>query len=266
MPKLSIITVNLNNTKGLQKTIESVAKQTFTDYEYIIIDGGSTDGSVDIIKKHADKITYWVSEPDRGIYDAMNKAIKVAKGEWVYFLNSGDGLVNRSVLDFFLNNILIVEDFVYGNILLDDYILKYPEKLTFFFFYTNTICHQAIFIKRKLFDNFGMYNNALTIVADWEFYLRTIIDKKSTYKYINKTLCKYDLNGMSSDIKITEKLNYQRKSVLKDKYPMMYDEYQELIKSRNELKYYDNSKFVQLIKSFHNSKLYSLFKKIKSIK
>jgi len=83
--KLSIITVNLNNAAGLQKTIESVITQTFTDYEYIIIDGGSTDGSVDVIKQHADKITYWVSEPDKGIYNAMNKGILQAKGEYCLF-------------------------------------------------------------------------------------------------------------------------------------------------------------------------------------
>ncbi|MDR2910496.1 MAG: glycosyltransferase [Bacteroidales bacterium] len=94
--KLSIITINLNNVAGLQKTIESVVKQTFTDYEYIVIDGGSTDGSADIIKQHANKITYWVSEPDKGIYNAMNKGIRVAKGEYCLFLNSGDWLINSN--------------------------------------------------------------------------------------------------------------------------------------------------------------------------
>ena len=98
MPKLSIITVNLNKAKGLQKTIESVIFQTFTDYEYIIIDGGSTDGSKQIIEQYADKITYWVSEPDSGIYNGMNKGIKVAKGEYCLFLNSEDYLLSNEIL------------------------------------------------------------------------------------------------------------------------------------------------------------------------
>lgn len=96
--KLSIITVNRNNTEGLRKTIESVVSQTYTDFEYIIIDGASTDGSVDIIKEYADRITYWVSEPDNGIYNAMNKGILKAKGEYLQFLNSGDWLVDEGVL------------------------------------------------------------------------------------------------------------------------------------------------------------------------
>ena len=88
--KLSVITINFNNRDGLRKTIESVVNQTYNDFEYIIIDGGSTDGSVDVIKEYADRIDYWVSEPDKGIYNAMNKGIDVAKGEYCIFMNSGD--------------------------------------------------------------------------------------------------------------------------------------------------------------------------------
>ncbi len=98
MVKLSIITVNLNNSAGLRKTIESIVKQTFKDFEYIIIDGGSTDGSAEVIKEFADKITYWVSEPDKGIYNAMNKGILHAKGEYLLFLNSGDWLADDDLL------------------------------------------------------------------------------------------------------------------------------------------------------------------------
>ena len=99
MKKLSIITINRNNSAGLHKTIESVVSQTFTDYEYIIIDGASTDGSVDIIKQYANKITSWVSEPDKGIYNAMNKGILKATGEYLLFLNSGDSLHTYNVLN-----------------------------------------------------------------------------------------------------------------------------------------------------------------------
>ena len=101
-PKLSIITVNLNNAAGLQKTIESVINQTFTDYEFIIIDGGSTDSSLEIIKQYANKITYWVSEPDNGIYNGMNKGIGQADGEYCFFLNSGDWMIENNTLYKFL--------------------------------------------------------------------------------------------------------------------------------------------------------------------
>ena len=97
--KLSIITINYNNKNGLQKTIDSVISQTFKDFEWIIIDGGSTDGSKELIEKYSQHITYWVSEPDKGIYNAMNKGIKVAKGEYLFFLNSGDYLVQPNTIN-----------------------------------------------------------------------------------------------------------------------------------------------------------------------
>jgi len=132
-PKLSIITVNLNNAEGLRKTIESVVSQTYTDYEYIIIDGGSTDGCVEIIKQYEDKITYWVSEPDKGIYNAMNKGILKAKGEYCQFLNSGDWLIKESILhDIF--SILPIADIIYGNEQTEKGIRTYPENPSFNFF------------------------------------------------------------------------------------------------------------------------------------
>ncbi len=88
--KLSIITINKNNAYGLRKTIQSVINQTYSNIEYIIIDGASTDGSIDVIKKFEDKIDWWASEPDTGIYNAMNKGIKIATGDYCQFLNSGD--------------------------------------------------------------------------------------------------------------------------------------------------------------------------------
>ena len=97
--KLSIITINFNNCEGLQKTIESVVSQSFKDFEWIVIDGGSTDGSRELLEQYADHITYWVSELDKGVYNAMNKGIKVAKGEYVNFMNSGDVYASASILE-----------------------------------------------------------------------------------------------------------------------------------------------------------------------
>ena len=121
MTKLSIITINRNNAAGLRKTIESVVSQTYTDFEYIIIDGASTDGSVEVIKEYAEATLpcgeglgerlYWVSEPDKGIYNAMNKGILKAQGEYLLFLNSGDWLVDKDVIKSFID-LNIINDIV----------------------------------------------------------------------------------------------------------------------------------------------------------
>ena len=114
---LSIITINYNNAAGLEKTIKSVISQTCKRYEFIIIDGGSKDGSKDIIEKYQDQITYWVSEPDNGIYNAMNKGVKVAKGEYCIFMNSGDIFVDNDVIrDVF--NIGFSADIITGGIII----------------------------------------------------------------------------------------------------------------------------------------------------
>ena len=97
--KLSIITINFNDAKGLEKTIQSVINQTYKDFEYIVVDGASTDGSVDVIKKYSNKLTHWVSEPDTGIYNAMNKGTRMASGEYCLYLNSGDFLADNDVLE-----------------------------------------------------------------------------------------------------------------------------------------------------------------------
>ena len=122
--QLSIITINYNNGDGLQRTIESVIKQNFKSYEYIVIDGGSTDKSIDVIKRNKNHINYWISEPDTGIYNAMNKGIRKATGEYLIMINSGDVLVNEDVLDtvFKKNN---NSDIIYGDVLWNDNGVEY---------------------------------------------------------------------------------------------------------------------------------------------
>src|SRR5208283_551554 len=175
--KLSIITVNLNNVSGLRKTIESVVNQKYTDYEYIIIDGFSTDGSVEVIKEFTDKITYWISETDKGIYNAMNKGIKRATGDYCLFLNSGDFFANSRILEKCFEH-QFSEDIVYGNMILEESGIlmtwKIPPKLTFNDFYISSIAHPCSFIKRSLFEKTGNYNEKYKIVSDWEFFLKAI--------------------------------------------------------------------------------------------
>jgi glycosyltransferase involved in cell wall biosynthesis len=200
--KLSIITVNLNNKAGLQKTIESVINQTFDNFEYIIIDGGSDEGSRNILTEYSNRITYWVSEADSGIYNAMNKGIRQAKGEYCLFLNSGDYLISTDTLkNVFSFN--YPEDFLYGDIeYLDEDGTKFttslPEKLNIQFFYISSLWHQATFIKRGLFYENNFYNENNKLISDWEFFLQKIIIDNHPYKKIDLTVTCYDMyNGLS---------------------------------------------------------------------
>src|ERR1035437_6590798 len=187
MPKLSIITVNLNDKNGLEKTIGSLLAQTFNEFEFIIIDGGSTDGSVEVIKKHPEKIKYWISEPDKGIYNAMNKGILKASGDYFFFLNSGDYLADNKVFEKIFNK-HPTEDILFGNlyVTINEKIVgkAYGKiKLAFSDVYAHTIKHQAAFIRRELFNKFGLYNEKRKIVADWEFFIKTVGLGNVSYKY-----------------------------------------------------------------------------------
>ncbi len=207
--KLSIITINRNNAEGLRKTIESVVSQTFTDFEYIIIDGASTDESVNIIKEYADRITYWVSEPDTGIYNAMNKGILKASGEYLLFLNSGDCLFNKQVL-FEVFDKPFNEDFVYGDEIIEinsrQIKSTYPNKLDFGYLRRGGLPHQSTFIRREMFDN-ELYNENYKVISDWEFVVENIIFRNKTYLKKNITVTVFDGNGVSAsaDLKSREK-------------------------------------------------------------
>ena len=195
--KLSIITINFNNRDGLRKSIESVVNQTWQEFEYIIIDGGSTDGSVEVIKEYADHIDYWVSEPDKGIYDAMNKGIDQAKGEYCLFMNSADTIYEKTTLEK-VNAELDGTDIVCGQLKFPHgYSMKGPNVVSMQHFYTSTLPHQATFIKTQLLKD-EPYDTSYRIVSDWKFWIQSLIFKNATYKSINLTIANFDINGISS--------------------------------------------------------------------
>jgi glycosyltransferase involved in cell wall biosynthesis len=201
--KLSIITVNRNNAAGLEKTIQSVVCQTSDDFEYIVIDGNSDDGSVDIIKKYADKIDYWVSEPDSGIYNAMNKGIRKAQGEYCLFLNSGDCLIEPGTLTNVFTEIAGLGDagIYYSDILKKDgKIAKEPKNIDISFLIFYPINHQNSLINRDLFSLHGLYNEKLPICADWEWWLQECWSYKTQFTHINTCIALYDMSGTSSVI------------------------------------------------------------------
>ena len=206
MVKLSIITINFNNANGLKKTLESIACQSFTDYEQIIIDGGSTDESVEIIKQFSRKTKQkfiWISERDNGVYNAQNKGIQRASGEYCYFLNAGDYLLNETVLNRIFSNKLSSE-VIYGNLvgISEGKIVgtsKGKEKVTFLDIYSSLIKHQSSFIKRSLFEKYGLYDETLKIAADWSFFLKTVGFNGTSLQYIDVDIAYFDINGMSNN-------------------------------------------------------------------
>jgi len=200
--KLSIITINKNDAIGLEKTIESVVDQTYNDFEYIVIDGSSTDDSVEIIKKYSTKINYWVSEPDTGIYNAMNKGLRKAQGEYCLFLNSGDWLISSTTLQDVFNEIgnITTADIFYSDLnIIDGGLIRYPDNLSIIHLIRRPINHQNSLIKRSLFYEHGFYNEDLVIASDWEFFLYELWKYKSNFIHIKTCISIFNLHGIGSN-------------------------------------------------------------------
>lgn len=253
--KLSIITINYNNFQGIEKTIKSIVSQTFSDFEYIVIDGGSSDGSLEVIQKYSDKIDFWISEPDSGIYNAMNKGIRQAKGEYLLFINSGDYLEGINSLSKIMDNVSSV-DIVYFNLKVMNpdnsfFIKEYPEKVDFGYFMTKTLPHPASFIRKELFLKYGVYNEKMKIVSDWAFFTHAICDKKCSYKYVPEYFSVFMLDGISSSPKNSNLIKEEKDKYLKDKYLIIRGFYKkkELQKIQNIKNYnWFKSKVKNLLK------------------
>lgn len=212
-----LVTINLNNRNGLRKTIESVVSQTYKDkIYYIVIDGGSTDGSLDIIDLYKDQIDYWVSEKDSGIYNAMNKGIDAIKGDgYALFLNSGDYLAENNVIERVYNE--LDADIVYGNEWKDKNgrktISKYPDKLDEAFFKRTALPHQSTFIKTELLKQHP-YDETHKLLGDWKFLREMTMQYNKTYKHLPYAISVYGLDGISTiqrSVHEQEKKEYYQK-------------------------------------------------------
>ena len=201
--KLSIITVNPNNLEGLKKTYESVVCQTFTDYEWLVIDGGSTDGSREFIEQHQDKFAYWCSELDKGIYNAMNKGIVRAKGEYLNFMNSGDcfaseetltGVFDKErkadILYGYVTNRVINGEFHHSSLM--------KQVVCWYDLFLYTIPHQGAFIRKTMFTIVGLYEEKCKIVADWKWFVVAILIHKASYEFIPYKIAVMQEVGISS--------------------------------------------------------------------
>ena len=196
--KLSIITINYNNSKGLLKTINSILNQTYTEFEYIVIDGGSNDGSLEHIERNASKITYWVSEPDKGIYNAMNKGILASRGEYLLFLNSGDVLYDSKVIESVVDR-LCDDDFIIGKMEFENTkeVNTLPHELSLLRFIEKSIPHPSTFIKRSVMLKY-MYDEKFKIVSDCKFFMQALIFDNSSYKYLDTVVVLFETSGVSS--------------------------------------------------------------------
>jgi len=192
---ISIITVSLNSVKTIEKTILSVLNQTYKNIEYIVIDGGSTDGTIDIIKKYDDRISYWISEKDNGIYDAMNKGTGIAKGAYLNFMNSDDYFINDNII-YEIIPLIKNSDIIYGDVEVRYKNFKVIKKEpTPKYLWMGPVNHQSSFIKKETLKKYG-YNTNNPIVADFEFFLNVYYHNGKIIK-INKTIASFFNGGIS---------------------------------------------------------------------
>lgn len=260
MPKLSIITINYNNLEGLKRTVESVVNQTWQEFEYIIIDGGSTDGSKEIIADYQKRITYWVSEKDNGIYHAMNKGINKSTGDFLIFMNSGDVFYNDTIIDVLVSELKTTDAIVYGDVVLrnekkdTERIQKHPEKLNFSYFYNQTICQQACFIKRSLFDTIFYFNENYKITSDWEFLIYAIYIEKVQTRKIDVLISIYDTSGISGNPDFRQIATKEREQTI-NKYFLLYKEDYDLLCSYSSYRF---GQLKQIEKSVFFRKLTSI--------
>ncbi len=216
-PLVSIVTVNLNHWDGLARTLESIGRQTFTDREVVVVDGGSTDGSVDLLRTNrGGVVTDFVSEKDSGIYDAMNKGIRRAKGTYVLFLNGGDAFAADDALEKVIGAAPPVEDVVYADVLIqavDGATRRWstPEVLDWDYFMVTTLPHQATLIRRDLFERVGLHDTSFRICADFEFLLRAIVVRGASTRHVGVPLAVQLDGGISSAPETFAKLREERK-------------------------------------------------------
>lgn len=253
--KLSIITINYNNAIGVEKTIESVLSQTSRDFEYIIVDGGSNDLSCQVMQDKQIVINgntelngvsiTCISEPDKGIYNAMNKGISLAKGDYVHFLNSGDWLVDSEVVSNMLSIIQKDTDILVGNVIFvrEDGKVRYSKndtEVSGLTFYRSTLQHTSAYIKRILFDKYGLYDENLRIVSDWKWYMNVVVLNNAQVDFSDVYVSYFDTTGISSTNLTLD--NKERQEALIRMYPPLiladYEKYRYAMEQYKRLQRY----------------------------
>lgn len=204
-PSISIITISYNISETIEATCKSIATQTTKNFEWIVIDGGSTDGTLEILNKYKKLMSVLISEKDRGVYDAMNKGIKKATGDYLLFMNGGDSYTNSNVLEK-ITKAIGKDDVYYGdyNVLNSDgtvVISRYPEKIDKYYLLDHCLGHQATAIRKELFSKYGLYDTQYRISADYEKWLH-FLSNGVTFKKMDITVSNFrNYGGLSSSRK-----------------------------------------------------------------
>ena len=244
--KFSIITINYNNCKGLKRTLDSIISQTCREFEWIVIDGGSRDGSRELIEQHHDTMTYWCSEPDKGIYNAMNKGVKKANGDYCLFLNSGDNLCNSKVIEHLIS-MPFSADIVSGDIYIDGYSHKYLRKsvnnINALWLYDNSLCHPATWIRRELLLKNPYHENYKTI-SDWVFFFETLVIKSCSYQHIPYAFSVFYKDGISNSPNFNARAYADKYAYLKTVFPAKYVD----DKAKDESYYFISSNVLRMTK------------------
>lgn len=231
--RYSIITINYNDKEGLSRTIKSVINQTSKDFEYIVIDGGSTDGSVDIIKQNADHINYWVSEKDKGVYNAMNKGIAQAKGDYLVFMNAGDCFHTPDILELMCD---YQEDIICGKVFKGNTTIPsghYKPTITLVDLMRGSLPHQAMFIRRELMVKHP-YDENYKILSDWKFCIQALVFDNCTFRNSDVVVADYDISGISTNS--NGLLAKERDFILKELFPQrIIEDYERLTPVDDEL-------------------------------
>ena len=258
--KISIITVCYNSCINIEKTIKSVLSQNYDNIEYIIIDGKSTDGTIEIIQKYSNNIDIIISEPDNGIYDAMNKGIKHSSGEWLMFMNAGDTYISSDSLKNFISNLTEGIRILRGNI-----IRIYPNFKTestgitkqepgIMDMFNGTFHHQASLIQKTLFDEFGYYSTQYRLMSDWKFFFDCVILHNQKTKYVDFPVAYFAMDGAST----INTIKYRKEQL--DYLTQIYGS--ELVEVMNEVSIIRKNKVLSLYCNLYTKAINSMSSKV----
>lgn len=235
-PLVSIVTINRNAADDLRRTLEMTSGQSTTEFEQIVVDGGSTDGSVDLIRDSAFRVDRWVSEPDRGIYDAQNKGIRLARGKFMLFLNSGDHFIDKHSLasaiarldDSDLQAFDLQMKGIPGAAGVRDFVMHPPASVRLSFFARSTLPHPSTFIKRDLFERYGYYDTELKIASDWKAFILWTCKYHCSYRPHPIPLSVFYGNGVSCRPESADLIRAERRRVMEAEFPAVLADVEEL--------------------------------------
>lgn len=258
-PLISLVTVVYNGEHLIAETLTSAIHQTYSNIELVIVDGASKDATLEKVKQFGSRINTLISEPDKGIYDAMNKGIKAAKGEWIYFLNVGDRFYDNQVLEDIFSRDVSSYDFIYAQVETINeptginYINGSPVHMSDFY-KRYPICHQATFTRKKAFDEIGDYNIAYKLAADTEWFVRFFKKHEDKALFIPRIVSYYDVQGTSYHKRMPGYLEYMRFAA---------EHFPPLVSTKIKLMYPLIWLKVKFIRTFQETAPFKLYRKIR---